>query len=425
MNILEIKSKSLSNKTIPTEIVPVLEKIDLKIEKHKENAKPILSGQMTAFEAFQSGCEQAIASYIKMGNEGHITQKLVELPFKKSQETLDAEILIKGILQNFDAVTIVKNHGKYLVYFNGKKYDLQKIIQNVNFNQINLTSNDLKAYENLLSNKLSNTPFLNDSSHAPLYQSLTYGEKAAINVYTGSGYMNMNDLLRGDIQAVANNASAQPPLTQKAASSLALKETLLHVAVAVSGLNKLPDFVPNPGPDGQPRKYVYRGEYSVPSSVLEKRKKAVEEGGKTLWEMGFLSTAHTQPASGFFSSYSKVGIMIRDIKGKDVSGLSMFPYEREILFPPTQMQWLYHKEIVVDAVYHKTMDLFVVRAVGTTHTYTTIEDDLAKKAWAFKTQSVAQKHFASLNTPSVATDEMTKKLKAKLSQGFHFALDLV
>ena len=55
-----------------------------KIEKHIEESLPILENQLSPFEAFRKGCEIAIASYIKLGNEGCVTEKLVYGPQEKN-----------------------------------------------------------------------------------------------------------------------------------------------------------------------------------------------------------------------------------------------------------------------------------------------------------------------------------------------------
>ena len=152
-------------------------------------------------------------------------------------------------------------------------------------------------------------------------------------------------------------------LTTKERANHGIKEVLLHVAVAVSGLNKLPDYTPPLGEDGKPLKYLYRAEGELPEDILKKRKWAVLQGGGITTEMGFLSTSYFKPAEGFFSEHSTSGILIRSLKGKKITPLSQFGNaEREILLPPTQMQWQYHKEIITD-IFKRTMSLFIAKPV--------------------------------------------------------------
>jgi hypothetical protein len=65
------------------------------------------------------------------------------------------------------------------------------------------------------------------------------------------------------------------------------KEALLHVAVAVSALNKLPDYEAFLGDDGQPQKYLYRVENYLPEDVLKKRKWAMmtDAGSQQKWDL--------------------------------------------------------------------------------------------------------------------------------------------
>jgi hypothetical protein len=64
--------------------------------------------------------------------------------------------------------------------------------------------------------------------------------------------------------------------------------------------------------------------------------------------MGFISILFSKSAEGFLSETSQAGILIKNLKGKKITPLSQIASEREILLPPTQMRWLYHKDIVTD-----------------------------------------------------------------------------
>ncbi len=382
MNITEFNYKNLNSFRVlihtalfnPPLVAPTV--VEEKYEKHKQNSEPILSNVLTPYEAFKEGFEKAIASYIKLGQEDLVKNKVVSQPQHKSEETQILEDLIKSLLVDFNSVKFVKQNDRYFAVAHGKLYQFSALLERVNFNQIELTDQELTAYHQLLdSGYLYQTPLLDrgrpteqdfeelDSEH--LCRSLSFAEKEAINIYTGNFYVAMNSLMHGKIdRAIEANYFIPDVFTPKAKINHAIKETLLHIAVAVSGLNKLPDYVPPLGADGQPQKYLYRGEGQVSEETLKKRKWAILNGKGITMEMGFLSTSFQKPASGFFGEYSQSGLMIKNLKGKKITPLSQYGNgEREILLPPTQIQWLYSKDIISD-VYKNQITLFIAKPVN-------------------------------------------------------------
>ena len=332
-----------------------------KAKKRKEKAKPILANVITPYAAFEQGCEEAIANFIKLGTESKEKVPLLQGPQQKTVETKIIETLLKSLLTNYNSVKFVQNGDKYVAHFKGKTFDLVNTLQKANFNHMSFSNKELASYKSLLdTGVLEEQPILNgyrptatDFNNADpdgRYQALSYGEKAAINIYTGSAFIAMNSLLRGNIQSMAG---FNPTALNKN-----VKENLLHIAIAVHGLNKIPDYVPS-GLAGVPPKYVYRSEGEIPEQVLAKRKWSVMQGGQVSWEMGFISTAHQSPT--FLNFGTKQGILFKNLKGKYIAPLSRFTGEREVLFPPTQVQWKYQKEIVVDGF--RKMNLFIAKPV--------------------------------------------------------------
>lgn len=370
--MLEI-NKILVQNTKTTSSIQSTKTIEEKHEKHLKESEPILSGVLTPYGAFKGGFERAIASFLKLGNEGKAKKIVSEKPIKNIETEL-MEKLIKNLLKNFDSVKFIKKDKRYLAISEGKLYQFSNLLEKTNFNLISLSKKDLDSYQKLLDKgKLYEEPQLGmrkptakdfiKADPKNLCKNLSFAEKEAINIYTGSAYQVMNSLMRGDIEEAINSNYLPQFLTKKEQANQTIKETLLHIAVAVSGLNKLPDFVPPPGPDGQPQKYLYRGESSLPQSVIDKRKWAVLQGGDITFEMGFISTSFSKPVSGFFSEHSTSGILIKNLKGKKITPLSQFGNsEREVLLPPTQMQWKYEKEIITKT-YKNTMPLFLAKPV--------------------------------------------------------------
>lgn len=357
----------------PTSQTSVIEE---KHEKNKQNSDPILSKVLTPYQAFRNGFEKAIASFIKLGQEKNITSQLEKTAPNKSEETELMEKLIKNLLYDFDSVKFIKRDGNYLAISHGKLYKFSALLERVDFNQIKLTTAELNAYHKLLvSGRLFEQPFLSRHGRKPTEKDfddqeedggckkLSLAEKEAINIYTGNSYSAMNNLMRGNVDRAIEKFHIPQMMTKNARINHSIKETLLHIAVAISGLNKLPDYIPPAGPNGEPAKYLYRGENYISKEDLEKRKWAVLKGGGITTEMGFLSTSYLKPAEGFFNEHVKSAVMVRSLKGKNITCLSQFGKgEREILLPPTQMQWQYHKDIITD-IYKNTMALFIAKPV--------------------------------------------------------------
>src|SRR5437016_6263853 len=111
MSELIINQKNVvSNVLINPLIAPADEKkIAEKHEKHLKESHPILSGVLTPYESFKEGFERAIASFIKLGNEGK-AKKIVSEKQTKNIETELMEILIKNLLTDFNSVKFIKQN---------------------------------------------------------------------------------------------------------------------------------------------------------------------------------------------------------------------------------------------------------------------------------------------------------------------------
>ena len=193
----------------------------------------------------------------------------------------------------------IKKDERYLALAHGKLYHFSTLLERVNFNHIELTSSELEAYHQFLdSGRLFQKPHLFSQSRRPteedfeeldskkLCRTLTFAEKEAINIYTGSFYVAMNSLMRGNIDHAIECQDIPNILTPRVKANHCIKETLLHIAVAISGLNKLPDYTSPLSSDGQPQKYLYRAENHLPEDILKKHKWAILQGKEITTEMG-------------------------------------------------------------------------------------------------------------------------------------------
>jgi hypothetical protein len=379
-----MKTENITIKNNEIGQVAVSDKVSLPVApiplEKGQNNNPLenLSKALTPFRAFKEGFEEAIASFLMEGQEVKKTD-ISEKPIKNT-ETLLMEKIVKSLLKDFNSVRFVKNRNHYVALMDGKVYQFSILLEKTDFNQISLTDKELIHYHKMIKNQQFSMGTsldrreLKKLNEDPDIRKLTFGEREALNIYSGSGYSPMNTLLRGDIDGITG-FYFHDTLTQKESANLAIKETLLHAAVAISGLNKLPDFVPPIGPDGKQQTYLYRAENSLPDDILKKRKWSVLTGNPTK-EMGFISTSYFKPAEGFFSEFSNSGILIECLKAKKITALSAFKdAEREVLLPPTQMLWLYHKDVVTD-VFKNTIPLFIAKPVTINDTNPIKPEDL-------------------------------------------------
>lgn len=125
---------------------------------------------------------------------------------------------------------------------------------------------------------------------------LTPEDLSALADYTGLGYADLNSALRSDAVDASQHA---------------------RIEALNTALNKLP---PYNGP-------VVRGTNLPPEVVAQYRP------GEVITENTFLSTT-TNPAVAQSSAFSgNVEFRILSSTGRDVSSVSIYPHEQEILFP--------------------------------------------------------------------------------------------
>ncbi|ORW45674.1 hypothetical protein AWB90_15975 [Mycobacterium paraense] len=133
-------------------------------------------------------------------------------------------------------------------------------------------------------------------NHLSPSDGLTSDDLSALTHYTGSGYIDLNDALRGDILDASQHA---------------------RVEALNNALSKLPPY------EGA----VVRGSNLPPEVLAEYRP------GEYVIEKGFMSTT-TNPAVAQAPAFAgNVEFRIFSCTGRDISAHSMFPAEQEVLFP--------------------------------------------------------------------------------------------
>lgn len=305
-------------------------------------------------------------------------------PQSKNSETMAMENILHELLRDYESVKFKFKDRKLFVRYRDtqtaqiKTVDMSPLLTNVNFNHISLSPSCITKYENYLTNssqlgyKLNKHKFnvkpenqsAFDEKSGPCGK-LRLGEKKAINIYTGKMYTPMNLFLRGEFKAAADHILNDDGVHsdyqfEEDKRNQAYKECLLHCAVAIAALNQIPDY--------RDDKYLFRCEGNgVPDEVIKNRIKAVNDGGGVTLEMGLISTAYHKPAESFISSDTKAFIIFHVRNGKNVTQVSQYgKSEREILLPPTQIYWKYHKEVKAKNIDNHNRDVHLFYALPMT-----------------------------------------------------------
>jgi len=169
------------------------------------------------------------------------------------------------------------------------------------------------------------------------YSAMTLAEKKAVNLYTQNLYEFMNKLARCDVDGAIASWRVDVGLEKApgATEDEIIKQGLLHLCVAISGLNKIPDFI---NPTGS--KFLYRtmelDNEPAAAFVRERAELSLQRG---ISREPFMSTSVGIPVLP-----GQVSVLVRNVGGKDVRGLSaMGSTEAEILIPSKKVQWLYYR----------------------------------------------------------------------------------
>lgn len=115
-----------------------------------------------------------------------------------------------------------------------------------------------------------------------------------------------------------------------------IKEALLHAAAFNTALDLLPT-VDLPRDAHGKQQYLYRVVSNLPESVLADLKKMGDEK-LVMWAYGFTSSSQGAPSAKFQPEGPTAVKVLKATVGKNISALSDFPEENEVLLGPTQVQ---------------------------------------------------------------------------------------
>ncbi len=311
-------------------------------------------------------------------------------PLAKNQATFDFEYIVHQTLNNFDDVTFKQDtpNGEITCSVKDKTFNVSKIIKEMDARLLQFTQQDMNTYMQAITNRGSILGFGRANFNLDLatardndldghLQELHDAQMAAINIYTSEYYNVMNAALKG-----RNEIKDTPGKLINY-----IKETLIHIGMASSGLSCIPD---------THCQYAYRADVGVlTKEKLEARLKSIQDPSKITVEEGFLSTSKDA-----LKWPHGTKIMFHDLIGKDVALLSWHPGENEFLIPPTQVRWEGHDT-------KGDNHFFVARPVATTAGLSKTEASMG-----MKTDNV-EKYLEKIASDSKKPKGLLNKLKAK------------
>ena len=277
-------------------------------------------------EAKKSGNHQEVYDIKKIFRK-EIYQP-VSGPLPKSQYTTQLESLARELMQpNGNLLKIYNSRGNiWLDLPSGNQYNWSLIRKFANLQHIILNKDDFhlyKQYISRLSGYNSNWKSTLHPSKADIYRTELYKyhtaprssnpedaihfeEMAAINVYTGNNYSQMNGMLRADEQ------------------NSAFMHALIASVMAASGIRKLPATVIQD---------TYRQ-----ASVFALQEQIQAAAERTIISIsGFVSTSTKQ---GAFCSASPMNFHYTNVTGIYVAPISQVQHEREFLMLPGQFRYV-------------------------------------------------------------------------------------
>lgn len=265
-------------------------------------------------------------------------------PLPKNNYTRDFEKIVKMLLEENASFALDSENNIITFQTQGKeeKFDLNEILSNFNPQQLEIDDFSQSYLEFLQHGEpvIKSTFVVNGEvvDMDPIlrkYNNLNKTDIAALNIYSGPFYAEMNTLLRTkDINKLGNSSFGGlfPALKgKKQGKKEIVKESILAIAFSSAALNKLPEKHVN---------HTLRGDSSLPSEVLKEFKDAAQSGGVVHFS-AFTSTTKGSIDSNF---KGRVYIAFNDVYGRPISDFSQSPGEDEIVLKPGDFRINGYKE---------------------------------------------------------------------------------
>lgn len=313
-----------------------------------------MPGDKELVEAFLVGDGDEVAKAMHVEEVPEVALEYGPLP--KNKYTVELENLIKELLKpGGDHISYEKDGDDLLFIFKEKAHNLTELLKYANLNHLVFDDEDFQNYINTIFSTFRCRPDMDprEARKTGLYDNLSDAEMCAINIYTGPDfYRTCNSFLRDPVSCYGN--------------AITPRETLLTAVMMTSGLGKISDT--------KTVDYTFRGESKLPPEVVQQRIESMERQDLSLppvtIESAFTSTAQGKPHGAFVEGFTEPspgqkgatsGVVFSDLRAMNVSGLSQWGNidGEEYLIPPTQMQWVAHRQTGQD------QHIFIAKPVST------------------------------------------------------------
>lgn len=287
-------------------------------------------------------------------------------PLNKSLYTQEFELVIKTLLNKPNDVSLKFINNDWHFKLHDIDININALLKKVNFSHLELSNQDSIQY---FKTQMLAEPF-------NFHKNLTKAEISAIKDYTGSAYINMNNLLHGKLGPFITGSD--------------LKSILLKTAFLGSGLNKIPT------EHSTLHTKTYRGDKPSLDEISD-RIDLIKNGEGLSDTPAFFSTSLNL---GTAESFAGKALIYFDLPyGKNVSNLSHFPGEKEFILEPCTLQWTHHEVKNGKHIFHAKKVVPLIEGKDTP-----VEHDIATMS----------KLYEWANSHNVKTDSITSHLKSKL-----------
>lgn len=245
-------------------------------------------------------------------------EALPQGPLNKNLETQELEAIAKIIVQDATQYHFYMQSYQLFVQLNVKmRINLSRLLKAANLLHVELTKEDSDYW---LPQPASSEESLAEDFCLP-ERHLTPAERQAIKRYTDESFVQINDLLCGQ-------------LSVESTTSERLCETFLDILFLASALNKImPSW--HQVQDPQAAIKTYRGERSISAAELTNRKGKLQAGAVVIQQESFASTSKNAAISNGFSEW-RSRLDFAAPYGKSLHLLTTYADEEEYLLLPGQ-----------------------------------------------------------------------------------------
>lgn len=277
-------------------------------------------------EDFKAGKADEIFQKIANKTSAELNQALVlpHGPLPKNQATYDFEYIAKQCLYHRDRVEFTIEDNNIFCTIEGKRFNLFQIVKEMDARFIEFSQEDMDACVIATQNgglfkdkDMKPEHEIREMDVEGLYEDVHYAQMIALTNYT-------YDMCDAYVSLILGSLENKMFLGN-------IAQTIIGVGLICSAMSNLPNT----------KQYTYQSDPGIlTQESLKARLASIHCAAKTTKEAGFNSTSKD---NAVWIHGTKT--LFHDVIGKDISLISIIPWEKEVLLPPTQMKWEGHQEV--------------------------------------------------------------------------------